>query len=92
MPVPPSCSPSSAYPFTFDPRHDHLTAYTFDSNPLGVQGDMQWFEDTRSSTDYDAIWEVRTAMLPDGCCVIATGKALVVVDPREGSIRAQQKS
>ena len=45
---------------TFDPRHDHLTAYTFDVNPSGVQGDMTWFDDTRSSTDYDAVWEVRT--------------------------------
>ena len=42
---------------TFDPRHDHLTAYTFDVNPSGVQGDMTWFDDTRSSTDYDAVWE-----------------------------------
>ena len=51
---------------TFDPRHDHLTAYTFDSNPNGVQGDMTWFDDTRSSTDYDAVWEVRTEITPEG--------------------------
>jgi len=57
---------SDSIKITFDPRHDHLTAYTFDSNPLGVQGDMQWFEDTRSSTDYDAIWEVLTQIVDDG--------------------------
>ena len=51
---------SDSIKITFDPRHDHLTAYTFDSNPSGVQGDMTWFDDTRSSTDYDAVWDVRT--------------------------------
>jgi hypothetical protein len=44
---------------SFDPRHDHLTAYTFDVNPSGVQGDMTWFDDTRSSSDYDAVWRCR---------------------------------
>ena len=37
---------SDSIKITFDPRHDHLTAYTFDANPLGVQGDMTWFDDT----------------------------------------------
>lgn len=31
---------SDSIKITFDPRHDHLTAYTFDANPSGVQGDM----------------------------------------------------
>lgn len=57
---------SDSIKITFDPRHDHLTAYTFDSNPEGVQGDMQWFDDTRSSTDYDAVWEVRTQTTDEG--------------------------
>ena len=57
---------SDSIKITFDPRHDHLTAYTFDSNPNGVQGDMTWFDDTRSSTDYDAVWEVRTEITPEG--------------------------
>src|SRR5918993_5977000 len=51
---------------TFDPRHDHLTAYTFDANPSGVQGDMMWFDDNRSSTDYDAVWDVRTQIDEEG--------------------------
>src|SRR5688572_9506946 len=57
---------SDSIKITFDPRHDHLTAYTFDSNPSGVQGDMMWFDDSRSSTDYDAVWEVRTRLHKDG--------------------------
>lgn len=57
---------SDSIKITFDPRHDHLTAYTFDSNPSGVQGDMTWFDDSRSSTDYDAVWEVRTHIDQDG--------------------------
>jgi len=57
---------SDSIKITFDPRHDHLTAYTFDSNPNGVQGDMTWFDDNRSSTDYDAVWDVRTQITADG--------------------------
>jgi hypothetical protein len=57
---------SDAIKITFDPRHDHLTAYTFDSNPDGVQGDMTWFDDYRSSTDYDAVWDVRTEITAEG--------------------------
>ncbi|MFA5907999.1 MAG: DUF5916 domain-containing protein [Vicinamibacterales bacterium] len=51
---------------SFDPRHDHLTAYTFESNPSGVQSDMSWFDDSRSSSDYDAVWEVRTQRTAEG--------------------------
>lgn len=57
---------SDSIKITFDPRHDHLTAYTFDSNPLGVQGDMTWYDDSRQSTDYDAVWDVRTQIDKDG--------------------------
>jgi hypothetical protein len=57
---------SDSIKLTFDPRHDHLTAYTFDANPSGVQGDMMWFDDSRSSSDYDAVWDVRTQIHTDG--------------------------
>ncbi|MEO7157000.1 MAG: DUF5916 domain-containing protein, partial [Vicinamibacterales bacterium] len=57
---------SDSIKITFDPRHDHLTAYTFDSNPSGVQGDMTWFDDSRSTTDFDAVWEVRTQVTAEG--------------------------
>jgi len=51
---------------SFDPRHDHLTAYTFESNPSGVQSDLTWFDDSRSSSDYDAVWEVQTQRTAEG--------------------------
>ncbi len=51
---------------SFDPRHDHLTAYTFESNPSGVQSDLTWFDDTRSSSDYDAVWDVQTQRTAEG--------------------------
>jgi hypothetical protein len=57
---------SDSIKITFDPRHDHLTGFTFDSNPDGVQGDMTWYDDTRSSTDYDAVWEVRSQITDEG--------------------------
>ncbi len=57
---------SDSIKITFDPRHDHLTAYTFDANPSGVQGDMTWYDDTRSSSDYDAVWEVQTGRTGEG--------------------------
>src|SRR5688572_24928636 len=42
--------PSDVIRLTFDPRHDHLTAYTFDSNPSGTQSDYLWYDDTRQSS------------------------------------------
>ncbi len=57
---------SDSIKITFDPRHDHQTAYTFDANPSGVQGDMTWYDDSRSSTDYDAVWDVRTQVDAEG--------------------------
>ena len=57
---------SDSIKITFDPRHDHLTGYTFDSNPAGVQGDMMWYDDTRQSSDYDAVWDVRTQVRDNG--------------------------
>ena len=50
----------------FDPRHDHQTAYIFQTNPSGVQGDMRRFDDTRTDRDYDAVWEVGTQRTAEG--------------------------
>ena len=50
----------------FDPRHDHQTAYIFQTNPSGVQGDMRRFDDTRIDRDYNAVWEVVVRMTPEG--------------------------
>ncbi len=32
--------PTDRIELSFDPRHDHLTGYTFQTNPSGVQGDF----------------------------------------------------
>ena len=50
----------------FDPQHDHLTAYVYEANPSGVQGDFEYFDDTRVNRDYDAVWDVRTQLTADG--------------------------
>jgi hypothetical protein len=44
----------------FDPRHDHLTAYVFQTNPSAVQADFALTDDDREDRDYNAVWEVRT--------------------------------
>ena len=49
-----------------DPRHDRLTGYVFTANPSGVQSDMSLFNDTREDNDYEAVWEVGTAVTADG--------------------------
>ena len=51
---------------SFDPRHDHQNAYVFEVNPSGVQNDYVFYDDTRQSPDYDAIWDVRTTITSDG--------------------------
>ena len=58
--------PSDQILLSFDPRHDHLTAYTFGTNPSGVQRDFTYYDDTRLSNDYDGVWEVATRITPDG--------------------------
>ena len=49
-----------------DPRHDHLTGYLFITNPSGVQSDVSLFNDTREDADYEAVWEVATAVTSEG--------------------------
>ncbi len=49
-----------------DPRHDRLTGYFFITNPSGVQSDMSLFNDTREDNDYEAVWEVGTAVTAEG--------------------------
>jgi hypothetical protein len=58
--------PSDVIRLSFDPRHDHSTAYVFHTNPAGVQMDDTWFDDTRFSPDYDAVWQVQTAVTAEG--------------------------
>ena len=58
--------PSDLIYLSFDPRHDHLTGYSFATNPSGVQRDLTYFDDTRFNNDYDGVWEVSTRITPDG--------------------------
>ena len=58
--------PTDRISIGFDPRHDHLTAYVFETNPSGVQGDFAFFDDTRTNVDYDGVWEVGTQVTPEG--------------------------
>ena len=44
----------------FDPRHDHQTAYVYELNVSGVQGDATLYDDTQFSFDYDGVWEAAT--------------------------------
>jgi hypothetical protein len=51
---------------SFDPRHDHQTAFLFRANASGVQGDMTFFDDTSMNSDYDAVWDVSTQVFGEG--------------------------
>jgi hypothetical protein len=50
----------------FDPQHDHQTAYVYETNPSGVQGDFEFFDDTRVNRDYDGVWDVGTQVTDEG--------------------------
>ena len=58
--------PGDIIAISFDPRHDHLTGYTFRANPSGVQGDQTFFDDTNTNSDYDGVWDVGTDVTSDG--------------------------
>jgi len=58
--------PTDTVGIGFDPRHDHLTGYVFNTNPSGVQQDLFFFDDENTDRDFDAVWEVRTTLNPDG--------------------------
>ena len=60
-------SPSTDYiSIGFDPRHDHLTAYVFQTNPSSVQSDYALSDDDRTDRDYNAVWEVRSQVTDAG--------------------------
>jgi hypothetical protein len=58
--------PSDLIRLSIDARHDHQNAYVFETNPSGMQSDYLFYDDTRQSTDYDAVWDVRTTMTDSG--------------------------
>src|SRR6185295_2430449 len=57
---------SDVVSISFDPRHDHQTGYVFRANSSGVEGDQSYYDDTRSDSDYDGVWEVSTRVTADG--------------------------
>ena len=57
--------PGDLLRLSFDPRHDHQNAYVFETNPSGMQSDYLFYDDTRQSPDYDAVWDVRVSIGPD---------------------------
>ncbi|HKT79488.1 MAG TPA: DUF5916 domain-containing protein [Vicinamibacterales bacterium] len=61
-----SLPPSDLIRMSFDPRHDHQNAYVFETNPSGMQSDYLFYDDTRQSPDYDAVWDVRTSVDSQG--------------------------
>ena len=50
----------------FDPRHDHQTAYAFQTNPSSVQADFSYFNDESQDRDYNAVWDVRAGRTERG--------------------------
>jgi hypothetical protein len=50
----------------FDARHDHQTAFAFQTNPSAVQVDMSYFNDESQDRDYNAVWDVRTSRTDRG--------------------------
>jgi hypothetical protein len=50
----------------FDARHDHQTAFAFQTNPSAVQVDMSYFNDESQDRDYNAVWDVRTSRTARG--------------------------
>jgi hypothetical protein len=55
--------PASDYVgIAFDPRHDHLTGYAFETNPSGVQRDFAVSDDDNFDYDHNGVWEVRTTI------------------------------
>ncbi len=58
--------PTDNFSLGFDPRHDHQTGYAFQTNASGVQSDYYLYDDDRSDSSFDAVWEVRTSIGDEG--------------------------
>ncbi len=48
-----------------DSYNDNRTAFTFASNPLGVQKDIMYYDDVGEDILWDAVWEVKTNINTD---------------------------
>ena len=58
--------PTDSVGVGFDPRHDHQTGYVFNTNASGVQQDLFFYDDESVDRDFNAVWEVRTAITREG--------------------------
>ena len=58
--------PTDMFMIALDPRHDHQTGYSFQTNPSGWQGDFSTTDDDRNDRDYNGVWDVRTAVTDAG--------------------------
>lgn len=58
--------PTDMVAIFFDPRHDHLTGYMFRANSSGVEADQTYYDDTRTDSDYDGVWDVATQVTAEG--------------------------
>jgi len=54
-----------------DTFHDHRRAYSFLSNPLGVQADALWTEGQDNGFDFsfDTVWDTAAKRTPQGYVV-----------------------
>lgn len=52
-----------------DTFHDHRRAYTFFSNPLGVQADAIWTEGQDWDFSFDTVFDTQARLTPDGYVV-----------------------
>ena len=49
-----------------DPQNLKRYCMSFQTTPLGTQRDLQVFDDSFFDSDWDALWDVRTQITPDG--------------------------
>ena len=73
----------------FDPRHDHLTAYVFQTNPSAIQADFAMTDDDREDRDYNAVWEVQTQITDHGWSAefrIPFSQMRFAVSPQPGQV------
>ncbi|MBC6995136.1 DUF5916 domain-containing protein [Neolewinella lacunae] len=52
--------------FQLDPQNLQRYCVSFQTTPLGTQRDLQVFNDERRDNDWDALWEVKSKILPNG--------------------------
>lgn len=52
--------------FQLDPQNLRRYCVSFQATPLGTQRDVQIFDDSVIDNDWDALWSVKTRMLPNG--------------------------